>query len=380
MKDAYSLDRDEAVGVLHGFFLQTRTIYRKDTARMGRRDAGMGSVYQRKDGLWVAQHKGQYRYAKSEQEAKRKLRQLLQQGDTVKPSTITVGIALDQYLDYAKQELKPRTVERYTIAAESHLRPAFGSTKLHKLTAMQVETTYRRMLRDGLAASTIQLMHAILSSTVKRCVRLQLVQTNVCRDVRCPRIKREEVQVFDPSEVHRLLSAAKYDRLEALWVLALTTGARQAELMGLQVRDYDKAKGTLAIRRSVWKGQTGSTKSSQGNRVIALPSRARTALDTHIEKHAPQTWLFPTRSGKPFTASHLIVYCWKPLLKRADVPYRTMHTARHTVASTLLGKGLAIPAIARYLGHTPQTLLRTYAHCLPNQMDAVAAALDAALG
>jgi len=70
-------------------------------------------VYQRKDGSWVGQYNGVYRYAKTEKEAKRKLRQLLQQADEIKPSNITVGTALDEYLQSVKQNLKPRTITRY---------------------------------------------------------------------------------------------------------------------------------------------------------------------------------------------------------------------------------------------------------------------------
>jgi integrase len=109
---------------------------------MGRRENGTGSIYQRKDGSWVAQYRGSYRYSRSEKEAKRKLRQLLQQADELKPSNITVGTALDEYLLSAKQNLKPRTVKRYSEAIEVHLKPAFGKQKLHKLTAIEIERLY----------------------------------------------------------------------------------------------------------------------------------------------------------------------------------------------------------------------------------------------
>jgi len=175
---------------------------------MARREKGTGSVYQRKSGGWVAQLNGKYRYARTKQEAKRKLRILLQQADEVKPTNITVSTALDEYLQSAKQNLKPRTITRYQIAIETHLKPAFGKTKLHKLTAIEIEGVYARKLEDGLSASTIQGIHAVLSSAIKRAVRLKQAQTNVCRDVQTPKIVREEVEVFDPfrSTAHALTS------------------------------------------------------------------------------------------------------------------------------------------------------------------------------
>ena len=109
---------------------------------MGCRESDTGSEYQRKDGSWVGQYNGVYRYAKTEKEAKRKLRQLLQQADEIKPSNITVGTALDEYLQSVKQNLKPRTITRYQIAIETHLKPAFGRVKLHNLTAIEFERVY----------------------------------------------------------------------------------------------------------------------------------------------------------------------------------------------------------------------------------------------
>lgn len=123
---------------------------------MGRRNAGDGSLYQRKAGSWVAQYKGKYRYAKDKETAKAKLHAMLAGAEEVKPSNITVGTVLDQYLNAAQVNLKPRTITRYRVAIQVHLKPAFGTTRLHKLTALQIEGVYARKLQDGLSASTIK--------------------------------------------------------------------------------------------------------------------------------------------------------------------------------------------------------------------------------
>jgi integrase len=92
------------------------------------------------------------------------------------------------------------------------------------------------------------------------------------------------------------------------------------------------------------------------------------------------SWMFPSRRGNPLSYSTFIACYYKPLLKQAGVEYKNFHTCRHYVASTLLGRGLPIPAVARFMGHTEETLLKTYAHLMPDMMDAVAAAMDEALG
>jgi hypothetical protein len=98
---------------------------------MARRSPGDESLYQRKDGLWVAQHNGQYRYSKDKEKARAKLHKLLTEAEEVKPQNITLGKYLDQWFDFAKPNLKPSTVKRYREAIEVHIRPNIGETELH---------------------------------------------------------------------------------------------------------------------------------------------------------------------------------------------------------------------------------------------------------
>jgi integrase len=341
-----------------------------------RRDKGLGSIYKRKDGLWVAQYKGQYLYSKDKATAKHKLTQMLQQPDQARPTNVTVGSALDQYLESSKPNLKPRTVYRYSEACRVHLKPALGRTKLHKLTALEIEGLYARMLGSGSSPATVRLVHAVLSSAIKKAVRLELVQGDVCRDVQLPKLDTPEVQVFSPDKVAIILAAAREDRLNALWVLALTTGAREGELLGLQIQDYDSSTSKLRICRTIYNGEVSTPKSKHGNRNIKLPPKASTALEEHVEKNESHRWIFTNTQGGPIHSSTFSRTYWKPLLVKAGVPYRNFHTCRHTTASNLLSKQLPIPAVAAYLGHTPQTLLKTYAHVMNNDFDLIAVALD----
>jgi integrase len=189
---------------------------------MARRIRGEGSVYQRKsDGLWVAQYNGQYRYAKTEKEAKKKLLGLIKAGEVRKPdSKTTVAAFMDRWMAFAEQNLKPATVKRYREAIEIHIKPSLGDKKLHKLDAISVQDTYAQMQQSGLSPATVNLVHSVLSSSFKRAVKWGILHHNIIENVEAPKIVREEVQVFTPQEVRALLSAASQDRLEALYVLA----------------------------------------------------------------------------------------------------------------------------------------------------------------
>jgi hypothetical protein len=87
---------------------------------------GEGSVYERKDGYWVAQYKGRYRYAKTKKEAKRKLLELLKEGEVHKPHGTTVAAFMDRWIEFAQQDLKPATIKRYREAVEIYVKPSLA--------------------------------------------------------------------------------------------------------------------------------------------------------------------------------------------------------------------------------------------------------------
>ena len=202
------------------------TLLQKEYRLMARRMRGEGSVYERKDGYWVAQYKGRYRYAKTKKEAKRKLLELLKAGEVHKPHRITVALFMDRWIEYAQQNLKPATIKRYREAVEIYVKPSLGNKKLHKVDAITVQEMYASMRRNGLSPATVNLVHSVLSSAFKRAIKWGMLHHNVIESVDPPKIVREELEVFAPQEVRALLSAASGDRLEALYTLALSTGMR----------------------------------------------------------------------------------------------------------------------------------------------------------
>src|SRR5215211_6832801 len=125
---------------------------------MKRRSPGDGSLYQRKDGLWVAQLNGRYRYSKDKATAKAKLLELLTDTEEVKPENITVATLMNSWLEYAAPNLKPATIKRYGEASKIYIKPSLGDTKLHKLEAWTVQTMYSKLLGQGISPTTINLV------------------------------------------------------------------------------------------------------------------------------------------------------------------------------------------------------------------------------
>jgi integrase len=346
---------------------------------MGRRSRGDGSIYKRKsDGLYVAQYKGRYRYSKDKATAKAKLLKLMTSAEEVVPENITTAAFMDRWMTFAEQNLKPATVKRYREAIKIYIKPNLGDKKLHKVDALTVQQMYSQMLTDGLSPATVNLVHSVLSSAFKRAIKWDLLGTNVITNVDAPRIARAEVEIFTPSEVRALLTAASQDRLEALWVLALSTGMRGGEALALEWRHVNLDAGTLNVNQTISiNGTLGSPKSRNSVRTLHLPAMAVDAIRQH---KCNNSFLFPSSAGTPMRYHNFIKWHWQPLTQRAGIPYKNFHTCRHHVASTLLGKGLPITAVARYLGHDEVTLLRTYSHLVRGMESLVPAAMDEALG
>ena len=349
---------------------------------MTRRSAGEGSLYFREDKqLWVAQYNGVYRYSKDEDKAKQKLEELLSKADPYKPENITVSTVLDQWFEYQSQNIKPATAKRHSEVIRIYIKPALGHVKLRTLTAYNVQQQYSKWLASGTSPSTISHVHTVLSSAYKRAAKWQLAH-NIIRDVDAPKIKRSEVEIFTPDEVQALLSEAKHSPLEAAFVLALSTGARGGEILSLQTQDYYNETSTLAIRRTLVSNSTsiGSPKSNNSRRTIQLPEIAIEALERHLRQLNGSVWTFPSKAGTVHFYHNFLRFHWKPLVKRAGIPYRSFHTCRHYVASALIREGIPISAVARYLGDTEVTILRTYSHLINGMVNLVPAAMDEALG
>lgn len=360
----------------------------------GRRAPGEGSLYKRADGRWCAQcrvesptggQKTRYLYAKTKGEASEKLRAALAERDSgfvFDDGKLTVGEYLEKWLDTVRDTVKDRTWERHESVVRLHLVPELGGVRLSRLTPMEVQTLYRERLDSGLSPRTVQIIHTTLHKALKQAVRWRLVPRNVCGDVDPPHAPRKEVQPLSAEQVRSLLAAAEGDPLEALYALAVTTGMRQGELLGLRWEDVDLGARVVRVRRTVWEGKSSAPKTRAARRQVGLSRRAFRALHEHRERANGSEWVFPSQTGRtPFDAHHLLNRSWLPLRKRAGLPETTrFHDLRHTAATLLLCRGVHPKLVQSLLGHASiEITMNTYSHVMPEMSGAAARAMDTAL-
>jgi len=201
---------------------------------------------------------------------------------------------------------------------------------------------------------------------------------------------------LSPEEARRLLEAARVDRLEALYVLGITTTMRRGELLGLTWSDVDLKNGTVSISRTLTRIDNGKRISlgepkTKSRRTIYLTAHAMDVLKAHRKRQFQEMmtfanlWedhglVFTTQTGSPINPSNLRQRSFAPLLQKAGLPLVRFHDLRHTCATSLLSQNTHPKFIQELLGHASIAItLDTYSHVIPGMGDHTARAMEDAL-
>jgi integrase len=304
------------------------------------------------------------------------------------------GLTLGQFLDHwlnnvSKPSVEPTTWPSYERCVRLHLKPRVGGIKLEQLRPLHIETLFAEMQKDGISGGNAKKVSEILSTALEHAVRVEMVRSNPAASVPKPRAEGEEIVPFTREEIMRIRSAAAGNRLEALFALAISTGAREGEILGLGWEHVDFEEATIHIQRALAVVPTGfllkKPKSQRGNRVIELPPFAVELLAGHRKKMVAEgngqaAVIFCTKTGNFIGKSNLIRQVYAPLLEKADVDYRKFHTFRHTHVSELLHRGESVMDVARRIGDRPEVILKTYAKFLPGNGGRIASRLEKMYG
>jgi integrase len=318
------------------------------------------------------------------------------QGLNFDAGNLTVGEYLTRWLkDSGRGTVRPSTFEVHRHMIEPHIVPALGRLKLKDLNPTHVRSFYREKLDSGLSAATVRKMHSVLRKALNQAVLDGLIPRNVCEAVKPPKAERKEIKPLDREQAKALLEAASGDRLQALYVLAVHTGMREGELLGLKWQDVDLESGVLRLRRALvregGKVTLGDVKTPKSRRSVGLTRAAAEALRSHLERqleemermgslYQPGGLVFATESGTLINPSNLRNRSFKPLLKHAGLPDICFHDLRHTCATLLLSQGTHPKLVQELLGHaTIAMTLDTYSHFLPSMGDQTVRAMEAAL-
>ena len=374
---------------------------------MAKRGANEGTIYQRKDGRWEGvlnlgyvggkrQRKSFYAATQAEVHSRMvAAARGLQLGRKPVPEREKLEDFLNRWLeDTARRSVRITTYTIYEVSLRLHIIPEIGHLKLARLSADDLDALYSRLLDKGLSPKTVRMIHAVIHRALSHGRRRGMVAANVADDVDPPKAPRREFHAFSPQEAARFLAAAVSDRLYALYCLALNSGMRQAELLGLRWGDVDLDRAVLHVRQQVcrmageWHFSEPKTKA--GRRTISLSGACVAALREHHarqleERLRAKDWqdmnlVFVNQSGCPLDKGNLLRRSFAPLLERAGLPRVRFHDLRHSCASLLLAEGVHPKVVQEMLGHsTISVTMDTYSHTLPSMGAEAAERLGALL-
>jgi integrase len=364
---------------------------RKAGVRMGKhRGKGEGTVFQRQDGRWEASFylengKRKSFYGRTQKEALQKLRAAQLEE---KQGMLTTGSkqALKHYLEHwlenvHKPKIRISTYVGYRLMLDKHIIPELGNTAVQRLTPQQVEALYAHKLKEGLTPGSVRNIHTVLHKALSHAVRTNLIARNVCDAVEVPRFKRSEMKPLTKEQAQLLLETAKEHRLETLLLVAITTGMRRGELLGLKWQDIDFDERSLQVRRTVslisrYGYVENEPKTSRGRRKITLPE----VLVESLKQHRTRQLEARLKAGTPWQDRNLVfcnthgdyidpnylLYMFDKLLDKAGLPHMRFHNLRHSAATFLLVMGVHVKIVQELLGHSSISMtLDTYSHVLP---------------
>ncbi len=339
-------------------------------------------------------------YASDYEEAERLLNQALvdrDKGLIFDAGAMTLGEYMNRWLsDCAKGRIAHRTYDGYEQRIRDHINPGIGRIKLAKLSPANVQAFYNAKLVSGLAPGTVRTIYAVLHGALDQAVKWNLIPRNPASSVDPPKLRQEEMMVLDTEQARRFLDAARGDRWECLYVLALSCGVRRGELMGLKWLDIDFDAKTLRVNRQLQRMRDGgglyfTQPKNASRRTIKLPEIATNALANHRKRQAKDKlkagpdWqdyglVFTTIKGTPVDAQNVTARSYKNVLKKSGVPHIRFHGLRHSCATLLLSKGVHPTYVQKLLGHQSIRLtLDLYSHWMPPMGEQTAMAMEEAL-
>ena len=355
-----------------------------------------GTIYQRND-RWVAQVSVDgNRLTKTfdtMKECQTWIREINGQID-LGLTNLGIKMRLEEYLDIwlenIKGSIRPTTWIRYEGLVRLYIKPYLGKIKLNDLKPFQIQHLLTNLRKQGQSPRQIEMIHATLRRAYVIAVRQGYTAMNPVKLVDPPSVPRKELNILDDNQARQFMVTAQESRHETLYYLAITTGIRMGELLGLKWAEVDWAKKEIFIQRQLQRihgeGYIFSTlKTRSSRRKIALGEEAMKRLSTHRKKQGHQRrsdkWheqdlVFPSTIGTPMGPRNLL-RDFKKMLKIAKLPDMRFHDLRHTAATMMLMNGIPIIVVSRRLGHSkPSVTLDIYGHYLPGMQVEAASLMD----
>jgi integrase len=364
-----------------------------------RRGNNEGCIYYRKDGRWCAQvslnGRRLTKYGKSQKECRDWIKETITKignGLTFRGTQVTLSEFIETWLDGKELSRRPHTVSAYRSLVCHHILPIIGDLRLQDIQPAHLKQLYLFKKEEGRGARTVQVIHMVMHAVLKQAVKEGILGRNPADAVDRPKVEVAERKILTEEQAQHLIIATTGTRYGTLIYMALMTGMREGELLGLKWSDVDWAKGQLHIQRQLQVLKGGGTalvppKTKAGKRQIKLGLNTLDKLTSHREEQEllkeaiRERWeenelIFPNTLGKPMAARNLLAD-FKHILKANGLPDIRFHDLRHTALSFMLDLGTPVNTVQKRAGHSKASITTdTYGHALAHSEDEVVAKLE----
>ena len=347
-----------------------------------RRANGEGNLRKRKDGRWEGRYtaghdpetgKPIYKnvLGRTQAETKTKLKAAIEEArslDITRVGKYTVGVWMDEWFEnYAKVKVRPSSHQTYRGYIDNHIKPNIGKAPLEKLTSLELQKLYKKLLTSGrverveskhqakgLSPKTVRNIHQIIASAMKLAKEQRLITTDPTEGCALPKLEHKEMKTLPVEQLASFLREAKDSGVFEMYYVELATGLRRGELLGLKWEDIDLEHGSLRVKRQIARidGEIveAPLKTKNAYRTLPLAEDTVAVLQQQRNKTGSSPWVFPSPTGGPISPDS-VLHMLHRVLKRAGLPRVRFHDLRHTFATLALQNGVDIKTVSGMLGH-----------------------------
>jgi integrase len=327
-------------------------------------------------------------------DAQRRLNELLaaiDKGTFAPTGRMTVAEHLRQWLEgYVRTNCTMRTFDGYRSIIELHLIPAMGHVPLRQLQPAAIQGYYGDACKR-LSARTVHHHHRVLSQSLKYAVRQGYLGRNPCEFVDAPSPRRKTMRTLTPVEVDILLLNANGSPYYPVIYTALSTGLRQAELLGLRWRDLDFHSASISVAQVLYKRQGvcqfKEPKTTHSRRRVAMTPKLAIFLASHKSQRerlceelevvlSLDDLVFTSSRGGPINPTS-VSHAFGKLARSAGLGSVRFHDLRHTFASLMFMRGAKPKVISEALGHSSVAFtMDVYSHIIGGMQEDAMRLLD----
>ena len=359
-----------------------------------KRANGEGNIRKRKDGRWEGRYtaghdpetgKAIYKnvLGRTQAEVKSKLKAAIEESkglDVTKAGKYTVGAWMDEWFEnYAKVKVRPSSHQTYRGYIDNHIKPNIGKIPLEKLTSLELQKLYKKLLEKGrvdrieskhqakgLSPKTVRNIHQIIASAMKLAKEQKIIASDPTESCTLPKLEHREMKTLSVEQLASFLREAKESGVFEMYYVEMATGLRRGELLGLKWEDIDLEQGDLRVKRQIARinGEVieAPLKTKNAYRTLPLAEDTIVVLKQQRKKVGSSPWVFPSPTGGPISPDS-VLHMLHRVLKRAGLPKVRFHDLRHTFATLALQNGVDIKTVSGMLGHfSAGFTLDTYAH------------------